>query len=100
MLLEITTPDGRVIRQEHESIEDAQDRLQAGYKVTGRVFGAAADHTGGMVGSLDASAPSIIEALLEAYGDELEDWLMERGVICRSPDPQYSRGTHHRRDRR
>lgn len=77
-LFEITTPDGRVLRQRHASLDTLKASLTAGYVVTGTVFGAAADNSGGLVEPI--GGPSLMMTLLDAHGDELIAWLKDRGV--------------------
>ena len=68
-LFEIKAPDGRILRQEHA----AKPVLTAGYEVTGIVFGAASDGTGGLVEKI--GGPSLMAMLIEAHGDELVAYL-------------------------
>jgi hypothetical protein len=77
MLLEISTPDGRRLRQHHESIEAAKAKLTAGYAVTGTVSLADSDGNGGFVAPL--AGPTFLTKLLEAHGDELLTWLESKG---------------------
>lgn len=101
MLLEIATPDGRAIRQHHESLAHAKAALQDGYQVTGQVFGADKFNGGGLVGSIGpGNGPSIMAALLDAYGDELEDWLTERGVVTSLTGQEVRRFKEHLREKR
>ncbi len=73
VVFEISTPDGRTIRQNHPSLEAAQRALQPGYVVSGEVIGA------GVVNPI--AGPSFMESLLAAQGDELIAWLALRGVV-------------------
>jgi hypothetical protein len=73
--LEIRSPDGRVIRQFHKSVDAARKALQPGYEVTGEVIGS------GVVSPVGPGARSFMRALLDAHGDELEAWLAERAAI-------------------
>lgn len=75
-LFEIKAPDGRILRQEHASLELLKPSLMAGYEVTGVVFGAASDGTGGLVEKI--GGPTLMSILLEAHGDELAAWLKAR----------------------
>jgi hypothetical protein len=77
-LFEVATPDGRVIRHRHESIEEAQKAILPGYAITGEVLGASADGVGGLVDPIGPGTTSIMETLLEARGDELLGWLAKR----------------------
>jgi hypothetical protein len=77
-LFECICPDGRKVRHRGASQEDVQRRLQPGYSVTGQIFGANADGTGGFVSS--PGAPSMLKALLDSQGDELIAFLAERGI--------------------
>jgi hypothetical protein len=72
-LFEIKAPDGRILRQHHASLETLKASLVAGYEVTGVVFGAASDDSGGMVEKI--GGPSLMSMLLDAHGDELKAWL-------------------------
>jgi hypothetical protein len=72
--LEISCPDGRVIRQFHKSIEAAQKALQPGYTVTGEVIAS------GVVSPIGPNTRSFMKALLESHGDELVAFLVERGI--------------------
>jgi hypothetical protein len=59
-LFEVVAPDGRKIRHRGASQEDVQRRLQVGYSVTGQIFGANVDDTGGFIprpGFLTPHAP-------------------------------------------
>lgn len=78
-LFEIETPDGRVIRHRHESLEAAKKALQDGYKVNGEVFGASTDDKGGLVDPIGGR--SLMQTLLEAHGDVLLAWLEKRGIL-------------------
>lgn len=71
-LFEIKAPDGRILRQEHAE----KPTLMAGYEVTGVVFGAASDGTGGLVEKI--GGPSLMAILLDAHGEELAAWLKAR----------------------
>jgi hypothetical protein len=73
--LEIRAPDGRVLRQFHRSVETARAALQAGYEVIGEVIGS------GVVSPVGPGAQSFMKALLAAHGDELMEFLAERGII-------------------
>jgi hypothetical protein len=64
-LFEIKAPDGRILRQEHAD----KPVLTAGYEVTGVVFGAASDNSGGLVEKI--GGPSLMSLLIEAHGAEL-----------------------------
>jgi hypothetical protein len=46
---EIKAPDGRLLRQEHPSIEVFKASLAPGYELVGIVVGASADGSGGVV---------------------------------------------------
>ena len=73
--LEISSPDGRVIRQFHKSVEAAQKALQPGYTVTGEVIG------GNIVSPIGRpGARSFMKALLESQGGELLEFLASHGV--------------------
>ena len=74
VLLEISAPDGRTIRQFHQSLAAAQKALQPGYVVTGQVIGA------GVVSPIGAATQSFMASLLAAHGDELVAFLAERGI--------------------
>lgn len=76
-LFEITAPDGRIVRQMAVSAEDLKGRLVSGYGITGIVYLAKEDTTGGFVAPLDGST-TVMGALLEAHGDELLAWLKGR----------------------
>jgi hypothetical protein len=73
--LEIRAPDGRVLRQFHKSVDAARAVLAAGYEVTGEVIG------GSVVSPIGPGAQSFMKALLSAHGDELMEFLAERGVV-------------------
>jgi hypothetical protein len=76
-LFEIKAPDGRILRQEHAD----KPVLTSGYVVTGTVFGAASDGTGGFVEKI--GGPSLMAILLEAHGDELIAYLGEHHIGVR-----------------
>jgi hypothetical protein len=73
--LEICAPDGRVLRQFHKSVDAARAALQPGYEVIGEVIGS------GVVSPVGPGAQSFMKALLAAHGDELMEFLAERGII-------------------
>ena len=73
--LEIRAPDGRVLRQFHRSVETARAALQSGYEITGQVI------SGNTVSPIGPGAQSFMKALLAAHGDELMEFLAERGII-------------------
>lgn len=77
-LYEIKAPDGRILRQHHAD----KPVLTAGYEVTGIVFGAASDGTGGLVEKI--GGPSLMQILLDAHGDELIAYLAERHIGVRT----------------
>jgi hypothetical protein len=77
---EITTPDGRIIRHRHQSLEEAQKAILRGYEITGEVLGASADGLGGLVDPVGPGTVSIMETLLESRGDVLLGWLAKRGI--------------------
>lgn len=77
-LFEIKAPDGRLLRQEHASLDALKASLVTGYEVSGRVFGADANGQGGLVEKI--GGPSLMAMLLEAHGDELVAWLKVRGA--------------------
>jgi hypothetical protein len=85
-LFEIKAPDGRLLRQEHQTIDALKAQLVAGYEVTGIVYGAASDGTGGIVEKI--GGPSLLRLLLEAHGDELIACLEERGYVA---NPRYAK---------
>jgi len=73
-LYEITAPDGRSLRQFHDTTPDAlRPRLTKGYELIGEVFGAAKDGSGGVVRPFDG--PSPLPAILDAHAEELIAWL-------------------------
>jgi hypothetical protein len=74
VLLEISAPDGRTIRQFHQSLAAAQKALQPGYVVTGQVIGA------GVVSPIGPATQSFMASLLAAHGDELLEFLASHGV--------------------
>jgi hypothetical protein len=73
--LEIRAPDGRVLKQWHKSVDAARAALQSGYEITGQVI------SGNTVSPVGPGAFSFMKALLTAHGDELMEWLAERGVV-------------------
>jgi hypothetical protein len=73
VLLEITTPDGRKLRQHHDSVEAAQAKLSPGYTVTARIEGADADGNGGL--HVPLTGPTFMTSLLMVHSDELLSWL-------------------------
>lgn len=79
-LFEIETPDGRVIRRRHESVDAAKKGLLDGYKVTGEVLGASVDDKGGFVDPIGHGTKSIMQTLLDARGNELLAWLKKHGI--------------------
>jgi hypothetical protein len=72
--LEISTPDGRVIRQFHKSVDAARNALQPGYTVTGEVIG------GNIVSPIGPGARSFMTSLLDASGGELLAFLEAHGL--------------------
>jgi hypothetical protein len=74
--LEIRAPDGRMLRQFHRSVDAARKALQSGYEITGEVIGS------GVVSPVGPGAQSFMKALLTAHGDELMEFLAERGVVA------------------
>lgn len=74
-LFEIKAPDGRILRQDHPSLDDLKARLLPGYSIIGRVYGVLQDQAGGLVEP--AEGPSLMSELLAAHGDELVAWLKE-----------------------
>jgi hypothetical protein len=75
---EIKAPDGRLLRQEHASLEALKVSLVSGYEVVGVVFGASVDGKGGLVEPI--GGPSLMRTLLDAHGDELLAWFKERSA--------------------
>ena len=75
-LFEIRAPDGRLMRQRHESLAEVQASLLPGYQVTGTIIGASSANSGGWVDPIDG--PSIMAQLLDAHGEELVAWLRGR----------------------
>lgn len=75
-LYEITTPDGRHIRQRHQSLDRLKADLLPGYTVIGTVSLANEDDAGGFVAPF--AGPTLMGALLAAHGDELLAWLKGR----------------------
>jgi hypothetical protein len=73
-VFEITTPDGRKVRHKATNLAAAKAPLIAGYAVTGIVYGAADDMSGGYVAP--AEGKSLMALLLEHHGDELKAWLI------------------------
>jgi hypothetical protein len=80
-LFEVACPDGRKVRHHHATADSLQKMLQPGYKVVAEVFGAGIDGNGGFVAPIGSSAPTIMESLLDAFGDQLLAWLASRGII-------------------
>ena len=78
---EVETPDGRFIRHRVDDLDAFKLSLQHGYVVRGEVLGADGALRGGFVESIEPGAKSVLALLLDAHGDELEDWLLERGII-------------------
>ena len=78
--LEISSPDGRVIRQWHKSVEAAQKALQPGYTVTGEVIG------GNIVSPIGPGVRSFMASLLAAQGGELLEFLASHGVHVNSTE--------------
>lgn len=76
---EIEAPDGRVLRQRHESKPDAA-KLMPGYKVTGEVFGADAKGNGGMVDRFDGE-PLVAQLLDGRNGAFLDEWVAKRLAV-------------------
>jgi hypothetical protein len=79
-LFEVLTPDGRVIRHRHESLDEAKRAILKGYEITGEVLGASADGLGGLVDPIGPGTTSIMETLLESRGEVLLGWLAKRGI--------------------
>jgi hypothetical protein len=73
--LEISTPDGRKVRQWHKSVDAARKVLQSGYEVIGEVIGS------GVISPIGPGARPFMKALLESQGDVLMEWLIERGIV-------------------
>jgi hypothetical protein len=80
MWFEITTPDDRIIRHEHPSLEAAKAALVDGYAVSGEVIGCDASGKGGLVNPLGPGSKSLMKTLLEAHGDELLSWLARNKI--------------------
>jgi hypothetical protein len=80
-LFETMCPDGRVVRHRAESLDALRKALLPNYVVRGQIFGADADGNGGFTAPISSSAPTIMESLLDAFGDQLLAWLAERGII-------------------
>lgn len=73
---EIQAPDGRIIRQQHASLEHARAAVTVpGYGIVGEVLGASTDGKGGWVDPVGPGAVSLMGKLLEAHGPELLEWL-------------------------
>jgi hypothetical protein len=72
--LEISTPDGRVIRQFHKSVDAARKALQSGYTVTGEVI------SGNIASPTEPGARSFMTSLLDAGGGELLEFLEKHGL--------------------
>jgi hypothetical protein len=72
--LEISAPDGRVIRQFHKSVDAARKALQPGYTVTGEVI------SGNIVSPFGPGARSFMTSLLDASGGELLAFLEAHGL--------------------
>jgi septal ring factor EnvC (AmiA/AmiB activator) len=73
--LEISAPDGRVLRQFHKSVDAARKALQAGYTVTGEVI------SGNIVSPIGPGARSFMTSLLDAGGGELLEFLEAHGIV-------------------
>ena len=87
-LFEVTTPDGRTIRQRHASLDAARAALtQPGYAVTAEVIGANAENQGGFAEAIDGSGPSLFDVLLERQGDRLIRWLDRHGYARLIDEP-------------
>ena len=77
-VFEVSTPDGRRLRHQHESLEAAQKAMLPGYAVTGEVFGAdLLDNRGGYVRPIGGK--SLLAVLIEHHADELLTWLRDNG---------------------
>lgn len=76
---EIQAPDGRLLRQNHESKPDSA-HLIPGYKVTGEVFGADAKGNGGMVDRFDGQ-PLMAMLLDGRNGAFLDEWVAKRLAV-------------------
>ncbi len=75
----VETFDKRIIRHRAESAEALSGALEKDYRVVGEVFGADAKGDGGLVINFGDS-PTLMDQLLEAYGDNLLVWLGSRGI--------------------
>jgi hypothetical protein len=79
-VFEVRTPDGRLVRHHHGSLEEAKKAVIAGYLVTGEVLGASADMTGGFLDPCGPGSESLMKTLLDARGDELLAWLASKRI--------------------
>ena len=79
-LFEVRGPDGRVLRHRANSAGQLHTELKFGYEVISECFGYRADGTGGVVVSLDANVPNLLDGILQAFGPQLLLWLSENGV--------------------
>ena len=77
---EIESPDGRVLRQNHESLEAIKPKLLPGYKVIGEVFGADAKGNAGMVDRFDEE-PLMAKLLEGRNAAFLDEWIMKRMAV-------------------
>lgn len=70
-LFEVRGPDGRVLRHRANSAGQLRTELKFGYEVISECFGYRADGTGGVVVSLDANVPNLLDGILQAFGPQL-----------------------------
>jgi hypothetical protein len=76
----VETFDKRIIRHHAESAEALSGALEKDYRVVGQVIGANSKGDGGLVINFGDDAPTLMDQLLEAYGDNLLVWLGSRGI--------------------
>ena len=82
-MFEVKGADGRILRHRANNVHQLRAELVPGYTVIAEVFGFAQDGTGGISVSTDASVPTLLDGILQAFGAELLAWLSEQGVVIR-----------------
>lgn len=80
-IFEIETPDGRLLRQNHPSLDHVKNHLLPHYVVRGEVFGADSRGNGGLLDRFDGE-PLMAQLLTGRNGEYLRDWLKGENVYA------------------
>ena len=86
-IFEIETPDGRLLRQSHPSLDHVKNHLLPHYVVRGEVFGADSKGNGGLVDRFDEE-PLIVKLLESRNGSFLDEWIVKRMAVHAAAQPQ------------